>query len=173
MSTTTTTTTNGKTPPKPSRAKRTPPAPPTDAKQPGGLVIVTAGFDGLAQIVRGLCGLKASAPEQAAFEYWGSTLLVALAEAWRAKCKKTAIALGVIPDYEATPLPIGSVTTVYTSPAMTIVAKVVPQAPRVDLAGLLVDLGRIGIKPSVLKRLVKKHTKEFAGAHIFTAQLTH
>jgi hypothetical protein len=51
---------------------------------------------------------------------------------------------------------------------VTINLKVVPQAPRVNTAALVAALEQAGVKPALLKRLVKKHTEKFGGAHIFT-----
>jgi hypothetical protein len=60
---------------------------------------------------------------------------------------------------------------VYASDVVTISVKVVEQADRVNVAALVADLEKTGIALRTLRRLVKKHTTPYAGAHIFTASL--
>jgi hypothetical protein len=112
-----------------------------------------------------------NARDRLAEEYWSASLLSRLADARREKAKKAAVTGGVLPDHLAEPYPIGTAATVYAGPTVTISLKVVPQADRVNTAALVADLQKAGVKPALLKRLVKKHTEQFGGAHIFTAAL--
>jgi hypothetical protein len=109
--------------------------------------------------------------DAAAWEYWVASLLLQLAERRREAAKRAATVARVLPDYINDPYPVGTVETVYSGPLVSIALKVVPQPPRVDVAALLNDLADLGVKPATLKRLVKKHTIEYAGAHVFTATL--
>lgn len=113
-----------------------------------------------------------NAKDRLAFEYWVSSILSRLAEARREKAKRAAVAGGVLPDHSAAPMPIGTTETVYTGELVTIGVKVVEQASRLDAAGFIADLEKAGLPARTLKRLVKKHTTTFSGAHIFTASLT-
>jgi hypothetical protein len=112
-----------------------------------------------------------SARDRLAEEYWSASLLSRFADARREKAKKAAVTGGVLRDHLAEPYPVGTSETVYAGATVTINLKVVPQAPRVDTAALVADLQKAGVKPALLKRLVKKHTEQFGGAHIFTAAL--
>jgi hypothetical protein len=156
--------TNGKTPPKP-RAKAAP------AEIDGNALIVQA-LAAIAESIQAMLPRRASTTERAAAEYWGASIVNQLAEAWRNKAKRQAVAQGVLPDHAATPYPIGTSETVYVGTLVTVSLKVVEQADRVDVPGLVRDLIASGVKPAVLKRLLRKHNKSFPGAHIFTASLT-
>jgi hypothetical protein len=168
--------TNGKTPPKPVKAaasaKAKPaPAPIAASVETAGSATIAIAFAQVVHAIRTMAPQKASTKTLAAMDYYGSSAVAAIAEAWRGKAKKTAIALGVLPNYEAEPFDIGTAETVYTDAFTTISLRVTPQAPRVDVDGLVADLEAAGIKPALLKRLLKKHTRTFAGAHVFTASL--
>lgn len=115
---------------------------------------------------------RAPKAQVVAADYWAGSLVMQLAEAWRIRAKREAVAMGVLPDHTEHPSPVGTAETVYTDPMITIAMKVVEQAARVDVPGLIADLQKLEIKPTVLARLLKKHTKTFPGAHIFTASLT-
>ena len=110
--------------------------------------------------------------DKLAFEYWVASLLNRLAEARRDKAKRVAVAGGVLPDHAANPLPVGTSEIVFVGERVTIALKVVGQTDRVNVPALMADLVKAGVKPAVLKRLVKKHTESFAGAHVFTASVT-
>lgn len=125
----------------------------------------------LDDLVKAMLPSRASPTEQAAAEYWASSVTNALIEMRRAKAKKIATALHVLPDYVATPFPVGTAETIYADPLVTIGMKVVEQADRIDTLALVADLESAGVASKLLKRLVKKHTRAFAGAHIFTAVL--
>lgn len=109
--------------------------------------------------------------DRLAEEYWSASLLSRFADARREKAKKAAVTGGVLPDHLAKPYPVGTAETVYAGATVTINLKVVPQADRVNTAALVADLHKAGVKPALLKRLVRKHTEQFGGAHIFTAAL--
>jgi hypothetical protein len=109
--------------------------------------------------------------DKAAWEYWAASALLGLAEKRRDKAKKQAVAAAVIPNYADDPMPIGTAETVYSGAQVRIDVKVVEQATRVDVAALVIDLERAGVKLATLRRLVKKHTRTFNGAHILTASL--
>lgn len=113
-----------------------------------------------------------STKDKLALEYWAASLLNRLSEARREKAKKAAVMGGVLPDHTSNPLAIGSAETVYSGPLVTIGVKVVAQADRVNVPGLVAYLEKNGVKPALLKRAVKRHTEVFGGAHIFTALLT-
>jgi hypothetical protein len=112
-----------------------------------------------------------NARDRLAEEYWASSLLSRNADARREKAKRAAVTGGVLPDHLARPYPVGTSETVYAGATVTINLKVVPQADRVNTAALVAALEKAGVKPALLKRLVKKHTEKFGGAHIFTASL--
>ncbi len=156
--------TNGKTPAKP-RAKAEPAA-------IDGTALIAQAMAEIAESIQAMLPRRASATERAAAEYWGASIANQLAEAWRNRAKRLAVAQGVLPDHTADPYPIGTSETVYVGTLVTVSLKVVEQADRVDVPGLVADLIASGIKPAVLKRLLRRHTKSFAGAHIFSASLT-
>jgi hypothetical protein len=110
--------------------------------------------------------------ERPAWEYWVSSLLAQLAELRRERAKKAAIAAGVIPDHVTVPFPVGTAEVVYAGTLVTIGVKVVAQADKINVPGLVADLEAAGVKRAVLKKLLKRHTRNFSGAHIFTASLT-
>ncbi len=112
-----------------------------------------------------------SANERAAAEYWGASVASQVAEQWRGKAKAQAVAAGVLPDHEAHPSPIGTMETIYADKLISISMKVVAQADRVDVTSLIADLTKAGLPERVLKKLLKRHTRTFPGAHIFTASL--
>jgi hypothetical protein len=112
-----------------------------------------------------------NAKDRMAMEYWAASVLLGLAEKRRDKAKRAAVAGGVLPDHAAHPMAIGTAETVYTGAQVRIDVKVVEQADRVDVPAMMVDLERAGVKLVTLRRLLKKHTKTFNGAHIFTASL--
>jgi hypothetical protein len=112
-----------------------------------------------------------NARDRLAEEYWSASLLSRFADARREKAKKAAVTGGVLPDHLTHPYPVGTSETIYAGATVTINLKVVPQADRLNTAALVADLQKAGVKPALLKRLVKKHTETFGGAHIFTASL--
>lgn len=114
---------------------------------------------------------RSNAKDRIAYEYWVSSLLNRLSEARRDKARRAAVAGGVLPDHAANPMPVGTVETVYAGGLVTIAMKVVEQADRVDVAGLMADLEAAGVAAKLLKRLAKRHTRTFPGAHVFTASL--
>ena len=132
---------------------------------------VNESFDEIGRAIRTMLPKATTAKDRLAAEYLAASLTSRLSEAWRDKTKRAAVGGGVLPDHTADPFPVGTVETVYTGALVTISVKVVEQADRVDVAGLVASLEKAGVKPTLLKRLVKKHTKSFAGAHVFTASL--
>jgi hypothetical protein len=131
-------------------------------------VIATA----FAEIGTKLLPATRSTKEKLALEYWASSVLTRLAEARREKAKRAAVIGGVLPDIATSPYPIGAAETVYAGSSVTIGVKVVAQADRVNIAGLVAYLEKNGVKPALLRRAVKRNTETFPGAHIFTALLT-
>lgn len=127
-------------------------------------------FGALASVAAAVVPKRHSPRAKAAAAYWGASLANQAAEAWRSKAKAVCVAEGVLPD-PASPSPIGTIETVYADATISIAMKVVAQADRVDVVALVADLTKAGVDPKVLKRLTKKHTRSFAGAHIFTASL--
>jgi hypothetical protein len=86
--------------------------------------------------------------------------------------RNAAVAGGLLPDHTADPMPVGTFETVYSGSLVTITVKVANQPDRVAVPALLADLEAAGVKAALLRRLVKKHSTSFAGAHTFTASLT-
>jgi hypothetical protein len=167
---------NGQTPPKPKPEPAPPRTPRTQAKpEPAvaieGNALIVKAVAGIGATVQAMLPRRASAKEHAAAQYWGASVTQQLAEAWRGRAKEQATALGVLPDYVAHPYQVGTSGTVYEGTMVTIGMKVVEQADRVNVPGLVADLLAAGVKPAVLKRLVRRNTKQFHGAHIFTASL--
>jgi hypothetical protein len=133
--------------------------------------VITEAFANIGTTADTMMPRPRKARDRVAEELWRAQLLSGLAEQRKNDAKRAAIAAGVLPDYTTEPFPVGTAETVYAGPAVTIGLKVVNQGDRVDVPGLVADLEKSGIKPTVLKRLVKKHTRSFGGAHIFTASL--
>jgi hypothetical protein len=106
-----------------------------------------------------------------AYEFFTASLINQLNEARRNQAKKALIAKGIMPDYSADPLPAGTVQTVFSGDVVSLSVKVVEQAARVNVAALVADLEKAGFPPGKLKRLIRKHTTAFNGAHIITASL--
>jgi hypothetical protein len=112
------------------------------------------------------------AQERVAYEYWVSSQLAQAAELRRERAKRAAIAAGVLPDYVTAPLAIGTMEVVYAGTLVTIGVKVFSQADKINTPGLVADLAAAGVPKAVLKKLLKRHTRSFAGAHVFAASLT-
>jgi hypothetical protein len=110
---------------------------------------------------------KGAAPI-AAVRYARSKMLLSLAEKEADEAKKDAIAAKVIPKGGLT---VGAHPSIYADDLVTISANVVEQAAKIDGAGLAADLLQAGVKPALVKRLVAKHTHEFAPAHRYVASL--
>jgi hypothetical protein len=145
---------------------------PLDVQPADKTAALTEGFTDLGRCVNAMLPKTPSAIDRAALEYWASSLVCRLADAWRDRTKRAAVASGALPDHATNPLPVGTAETVYAGPLVTISVKVVEQADRVNVAALVADLEQAGVASRLLKRLVKKHTKSFGGAHVFTASLT-
>lgn len=158
--------------PAPTRSRRPAAAPaPEPQADCAGVTVFTMAFGDLAHVLRSMLPAKAPPDQRAALEYWGSTLAASLAEAWRGRARKQAVSLAVLPDHVTTPRPIGTAEIVYADPLVSIGMRVVEQAGRVDVEALAADLVKSGVKATLVARLVRKHTKAFPGAHIFTASL--
>jgi hypothetical protein len=108
----------------------------------------------------------------AAWEYYVASVLLKAADLRRERARRAAVAAGVLPDYAADPAPIGTACIVYAGALVTIAVKVVSQGDRIDGAGLVADLVAAGVDRKLLRKLVRKHTTSFAGAHTFMASLT-
>ena len=50
--------------------------------------------------------------------------------------------------------------------------KVTQQASRLNVDAFVADLAAAGVKTALLRKLRKRHTTDFSGAHIITALLT-
>jgi len=133
--------------------------------------VIASNFADLGRPGQAIVPRSAKVADAAAWEYWVSSLLLQLAERRREAAKRAATVARVLPDYINEPFPVGTAETVYSGPLISIALKVVPQTPRVDVASLMADLAAAGVKPALLKRLLKKHTIEYAGAHVFTPTL--
>ncbi len=127
------------------------------------------------ELDRSLAGLLARAKttkSRAVLAYWAASRAGSQNDAWRDGAKKALIAAGVLPDYTATPLPVGSVETIYSDALVMLAVKVTQQASRLNVDAFVADLVEEGVKPALLRKLRKRHTTDFAGAHIITALLT-
>lgn len=131
-------------------------------------------FEARAELDRTLAALLARAKTTKSrgwVRYGVASRAVSVCDAWRELEKKALIASGALPDYTANPLPVGTVLTVYTDPLVTAGVKVTPQSPRLNVDAFVADLAATGVKTATLRRLRRKHTTEFNGAHIITAML--
>lgn len=133
---------------------------------------VTEAVTELGRVIRATLPRKATDKDKLFADFWGWSLVLRMVEPLRDKSKRAAVAGEVLPDHTAHPFAIGTSETVYSSELGSIGMKVVEQAERLDVPAFIADLEKIGIKPAQLKRLLKKHTRQFPGAHIFTASLT-
>lgn len=123
------------------------------------------------RVIRATLPRKATDKDKLFADFWGFSLALRLIEPLRDKSKRSAVAGEVLPDHAAHPFAIGTSETVYSSELGSIGMKVVEQAERLDVPGFVADLEKAGVTPALLKRLLKKHTRQFPGAHIFTATL--
>jgi hypothetical protein len=152
------------------KAKPADPARPVAAPKPDANAAARAELDAT---LATLLPRAKTARDRLAVQYWAASRGTALNEAWRESAKKAAVVGNVIPDYATNPLPVGTVATVYSSPLVTIGVKVTPQAPRLNVDAFCADLLAAGFKAATLKRLRKKHSTEFNGAHVITAMLAN
>lgn len=104
--------------------------------------------------------------------YWASSRADSQSEAWREAAKKDLIASAVLPDYAKNPLPVGTVATIYADPLVVLSVKVTHQASRLNVDACFADLAAAGVKLALLKKMRKRHTTKFNGAHTVTALLT-
>ena len=132
----------------------------------------TEAFALFANVVTSMLPKRSTAKQRAAVDYWCASLANQTAEAWRGKAKAVCVVQGVLPHHELHPMPIGTTETVYADELVSIGLKVVAQADRCDVAALVVELIKTGVEERSLRRLVKKHTKSYPGAHIFSASLS-
>jgi hypothetical protein len=132
---------------------------------------VTAAFADIGRAGDTLLPRSRTTLDRLAEEFWRSQVLNRLAEKRKDESKAAAVAGGVLPDYKAEPSPVGTAETVYSGATVAITLRVNAQADHVDVPGLVADLEKAGVKPAVLRRLVRKHTTSFGGAHVFTASL--
>jgi hypothetical protein len=126
----------------------------------------------LDRTLAGLLPRAKTARSRAVLAHWASSRAGSQSDAWRDETKKALIASGVLPDYTASPLPVGTVETIYSDPLVMLSVKVVQQASRLSVDAFVADLAAAGVKLSLLRRMRKRHTTDFAGAHIITALLT-
>lgn len=133
--------------------------------------LIAAAFGEIGRVNGTMMPKSNKSDDPAVYEYCVASLLTQLGERRREDAKKALVARGVIPDYSAQPLAVGTAETVYVSDLLTVGVKVTAQADRVNVLALVADLKAAGVKPALLKRLVKRHTKSFAGAHGITALL--
>ena len=112
-----------------------------------------------------------TAKSRAVLAYWASSRADSQSDAWREESKRALIASGVLPDYAANPLPVGTVATIYSDPLVMLSVKVVQQADRLAVDAFVADLVAAGVKLPLLRRLRKRHTTGFSGAHTITALL--
>lgn len=142
---------------------------PKPAPKPDANAVARAELD---LTLAGLLSRAKTAKGRDVLAYWGSSLACSQAESWRGSAKKALIARGVLPDYTTNPLPVGTVETIYADPLVLLTVKVTQQASRLAVDAFVADLLEAGVKPALLKKLRKRHTTDFSGAHIITAVLT-
>ena len=140
---------------------------PLDAARLDRTAAITAAFGAIGKLLP----KPKNGKDAIAYELYAASLVASLADKRREDAKKAAIDAGVLPDYASDPYPVGTEEVVYSGALVAIMLKVVGQADRVNAGGLVADLTEAGVKPALLKRLLKKHTSTFNGAHIFTASL--
>jgi hypothetical protein len=134
-----------------------------------------ANADARAELDRTLARLMArakTAKSREVLAYWASSRAGSQSDAWREGAKKALIARGVLPDYATNPLPVGTVATIYADPLAMLTVKVTQQASRLNVDAFVADLAAEGVKAALLRKLRKRHTTDFSGAHIITALLT-
>jgi hypothetical protein len=167
------------TPPKRSSSRKSAPveAAPAPAKRPTVRKVgETPNVNGIARaaLVNTLASLIArtkSSVSRKWVTYAVATQSQSLSEAWRDESRRALIACGALPDYRAAPLSVGTQATIYSDALVTVGVKVTKQPPSLDVDACFADLLAAGVKPALLKRLRKKHTTAFNGAHILTALL--
>jgi hypothetical protein len=157
--------------PKPARSAK-PAAPSRAQRATEKTAAIASAFQEIGRVNGTMMPLSKKADDKLAWEYFAASELSSLAEKRRDVAKLAAVKGGVIPDYSAHPLEVGTSATAYISDLLTIGVKVTAQADRVNVLGLVADLKAAGVETRLLKRLVKRHTKSFAGAHSVTALLT-
>jgi hypothetical protein len=104
-------------------------------------------------------------------EYHDASVGLRDAEARRKKATAAAVKLGVLPDHERFPLPVGTAEVVYADDGLVISVTVVAPITGWDHAGFVADLLKAGVKPALIKRLDKKHRTETRPAHKFVSSL--
>jgi hypothetical protein len=143
--------------------------------KPGAAVKPDVHAERRAELDRNLAALLARAKTTKSgkvLRFNAASLAVSQSEAWREAAKKDLIASGVLPDYARNPLPAGTVATIYADPLVILAVKVTQQASRLNADAFVADLAAAGVKAALLRKLRKRHTTEFNGAHTVTALLT-
>jgi hypothetical protein len=107
----------------------------------------------------------------AALEYHDASVGLRDAEARRKKATAAAVKLGVLPDHERFPLPVGTSQVVYADGLLVISVTVLEPIAGIDHAGYVADLLKAGVKPALIRRLDKKHRTETRPAHRFSSSL--
>jgi hypothetical protein len=107
----------------------------------------------------------------AALQYHHASVGLRDAEARRKRATAAAVKLGILPDWEKFPLPVGTCLVVYQDGTVSIALTVVEPIVGCDHAGFVADLLKAGVKPALLKRLEKKHRTETRPAHKFTSSV--
>ncbi len=107
----------------------------------------------------------------AALEYHEASVGLRDAEARRKRATVVAVRLGILPDHEKHPLPVGTCEVVYADDGLVISVTVLEPIAGIDHAGYVADLLKAGVKPAVIKRLDKRHKTETRPAHRFTSSL--
>jgi hypothetical protein len=118
-----------------------------------------------------LDSLTGSGVRTAAREYHDASVGLRDAESRRKRATTAAVKLGVLPDWDKHPLPVGTAQVVYADGELVISLNVVAPIAGIDHAGYVADLLKAGVKPALIKRLDKKHRTETRPAHKFTSSL--
>jgi hypothetical protein len=114
---------------------------------------------------------KPNAKAQAALEYHVAATLARDAAARKKAAHKAAVSAAVLPDHETNPREPGTSEVCYDDGKIRIVLTVAEPIEKLDTAPFVDALVRAGMKPAVLARLVKRHTRTTAAAHVFSSSV--
>lgn len=109
--------------------------------------------------------------ENVAWEVHVASHLARLAEGRKEAAYKEAVRSGVMPDHKAEPRCAGTNETVYGGDVVSINLSVRKGRPILDSARFIDDLLIAGVDRALVGKLVDKHTKQTAPAHVFTTSL--
>ena len=109
--------------------------------------------------------------EQVAWEMHVASHLARLAEGRKEAAYKAAVTSGVIFDHKAEPKCAGTNESVYNGDVVQIGVSVRKGRAVLDSSRFIDDLLNAGVDRALVGKLVDKHTKSTAAAHVFTTSL--